>query len=385
MFGLPTIWGGQPRERERERRGESDTARGGLTSFPSSLPSSSLRSDPMSKCFSFTSFRDRLYRLTFTNAGLRQATTVLHGGSTTVQWWVPRSPDPSKQSLLLLHGFGANATWQWSDHLRPLLGRFNVYVPDLLFFGGSSTSYTDRSESFQAECVAASMDRLGISRPASLVGISYGGFVGYRLAAAHPDAIDRVVLCCAGVSVDQADLGKEGLFVVSDVEEAGEILVPQTPDRLRQLMRLSFVRPPAAVPSCFLSDFIDVMCTEYVEEKKGLIRELIRDRKFSELPKITQVLPLRGVRSVEKKSIGTSYVKIFYSMQKTLIVWGEQDQIFPLELGHRLNRHLEENSRLVVIKNAGHAVNLEKPKEFCKHLKAFLANEPLKDHTNKAE
>ncbi|KAK1308155.1 hypothetical protein QJS10_CPA09g00606 [Acorus calamus] len=312
----------------------------------------------MSKCFSFTSFRDRLYRLTFTNAGLRQATTVLHGGSTTVQWWVPRSPDPSKQSLLLLHGFGANATWQWSDHLRPLLGRFNVYVPDLLFFGGSSTSSTDRSESFQAECVAASMDRLGISRPASLVAISYGGFVGYRLAAAHPDAIDRIVLCCAGVSVDQADLGKDGLFVVSDVEEAVEILVPQTPDRLRQLMRLSFVRPPAAVPSCFLSDFIDVMCSEYVEEKKGLIRELMRDRKFSELPKITQ---------------------------KTLIVWGEQDQIFPLELGHRLNRHLEENSRLVVIKNAGHAINLEKPKEFCKHLKAFLANEPSKDHTNKAE
>lgn len=27
---------------------------------------------------------------------------------------------------------------------------------------------------------------------------------------------------------------------------------------------------------------------------------------------------------------------------------------------------------MVIIKNAGHAVNLEKPKEFGKHLKAFL-------------
>ncbi|KAL5982208.1 hypothetical protein ACLOJK_016278 [Asimina triloba] len=59
-------------------------------------------------------------------------------------------------------------------------------------------------------------------------------------------------------------------------------------------------------------------------------------------------------------------------MQPTLIIWGEEDRIFPLELAHRLNRLLEGNSELVVIKHAGHAVNLEKTKEFCKHLKAFL-------------
>lgn len=31
-----------------------------------------------------------------------------------------------------------------------------------------------------------------------------------------------------------------------------------------------------------------------------------------------------------------------------------------------------ESSQLVIIKNAGHAVNLEKAKEFAKHLKSFL-------------
>jgi len=36
------------------------------------------------------------------------------------------------------------------------------------------------------------------------------------------------------------------------------------------------------------------------------------------------------------------------------------------------SRHIGENAQMVVIKNAGHAVNLEKPKEFGKHLKAFL-------------
>lgn len=35
-------------------------------------------------------------------------------------------------------------------------------------------------------------------------------------------------------------------------------------------------------------------------------------------------------------------------------------------------RHIGESARLVTIENAGHAVNIEKPKEFVKHLKSFL-------------
>ena len=35
-------------------------------------------------------------------------------------------------------------------------------------------------------------------------------------------------------------------------------------------------------------------------------------------------------------------------------------------------RHVGESAEIVVIKNAGHAVNIEKPKEFIKHLKSFL-------------
>ena len=82
-----------------------------------------------------------------------------------------------------------------------------------------------------------------------------------------------------------------------------------------------------------------------------------------------------------------------------MVIWGEEDQIFPLELGYRLkryihhlgftifykwnndlciflkwwwSRHIGENAEIVVIKKAGHAVNLEKSKEFLKHLKSFL-------------
>ncbi|KAL5982207.1 hypothetical protein ACLOJK_016277 [Asimina triloba] len=209
----------------------------------------------MSKCFSFTASRDWCYRATFSSAGLQPTTTDL-GDGTNIHCWAPRVIKAHRPALLLIHGFGASAIWQWSDALRPLLSRYNVYVPDLIFFGDSYTSRPERSESFQAECMVKLMQSMGVRR-LSLVGISYGGFVGYRIAADYPELVEKVVLCCAGVCLEAKDLD-EGLFVVKDVNDAADLLMPQTPEKLRELVKLSFYKPQRSMPSCFLTDFIDV-------------------------------------------------------------------------------------------------------------------------------
>ncbi|KAL2906084.1 putative hydrolase YugF [Bienertia sinuspersici] len=101
-----------------------------------------------------------------------------------------------------------------------------------------------------------------------------------------------------------------------------------------------------------------VMCTENRVERKQLIEALHKDRKLANLPKINQ---------------------------NTLIIWGEHDQIFPIELGHRLKsmcRYIGESAELVTIKKAGHAVNLEKPKVIYKNMKSFLLNSPTINASN---
>lgn len=296
----------------------------------------------MAGCFSFTATRDRCFRYSFSSAGLKSTTTDL-GDSTIMHCWAPKAHKDSKPTLLLLHGIGANAMWQWNDFISPLTHRFNVYVPDLLFFGDSHTGCPDRSEAFQARCVASLIQAHGVHKT-SVVGISYGGFVAYSLAAQFPERVEKVVLCCAGVCLEERDMD-EGMFQVKTVEEAVEILLPQTPQKMKQLVQLTFAKPIKLMPTCFLNDFIHVMCTENRQERKELIEALHKDRKLSNLPKITQ---------------------------PTLIIWGEQDLVFPMELAHRLKRHLGDNAQLVVIKNAGHALNVEKPKEMYKHLKSFL-------------
>lgn len=191
----------------------------------------------------------------FSNASLRSVTIDL-GDGTVMHCWIPKNVIQTKPNLLLVHGFGANAMWQYGEHLRQFTARFNVYVPDLVFFGESYTTRPDRTEAFQARCLMTLMETLN-ARKMSLVGVSYGGFVGYSMAVQFPEAMEKLVLCCTGVCLEEKDL-ERGLFRVSDLDEAASILYPQTPERLKELIQLSFVKPARGVPSCFLSDFIDV-------------------------------------------------------------------------------------------------------------------------------
>ncbi|XP_008219440.1 PREDICTED: lipase 3 isoform X1 [Prunus mume] len=296
-------------------------------------------------CFSLTESKNSCHRSTFARAGLRSAITDIKDGGTTMHCWVPQSPNPSKRNLLLIHGLGVNAMWQFVDLLRHVTPHFNVYVPDLLFFGESFTTRPDRSESFQAECVMRVMEAHSVRR-LSLLGLSYGGFVGYSLAAKYKEAVERVVICCAAVCLEEKDI-REGVFPISDLDEAASILVPQTPQKLRELIKYTFFKPPplGLIPSCLLMDFIEAMYTEHVKEQKELIMAVPKNRKLSDLPKIPQ---------------------------PTLILWGEHDQVFPLEFAYKLKRHLGENAELVVIKDAGHAINVQKPKEYYNHIKSFL-------------
>uniref|UniRef100_A0A7N0ZUK6 AB hydrolase-1 domain-containing protein n=1 Tax=Kalanchoe fedtschenkoi TaxID=63787 RepID=A0A7N0ZUK6_KALFE len=298
----------------------------------------------MAACISFTSLRDRIYRTSFSNAGLRSSTADL-GDGTVIHSWVPRKVKPHNPSLVLIHGFGANAMWQWDEFVAKFSPRFNVYVPDMIFFGDSYTTCADRSEGFQARCLMEALRKWGVGR-LSVVGVSYGGFVAYSLAAQFGEEVERVVLVCAGVCLEEKDV-EDGMFVVNNVDEASSILMPQRAEKLRELLKLSFYRPMKNVPACFLNDFINVMCKENLQERKELIDTLLKGRKLSQLPKIHQ---------------------------PTLVIWGEHDQIFPLELAHRLVSYLDGKPELVVIKKAGHAVNVEKPKKMYKHIKAFLGD-----------
>ncbi|CAN6902512.1 unnamed protein product [Brassica oleracea] len=276
-----------------------------------------------------------LYFLVFCD--LRPVTVDLDDGETTVHFWISGHRRISRPNLVMLHGYGGNSKWQFVHQVSDLSKSFNLFIPDLVFFGKSYTKNADRSVEIQARSIAGGLKKLGCDGTGrgriSVYSISYGGFVAYKMAEMWPEMMEKLVIVSSGVGFTQqqktAEMRKHG-------GDCSKMLVPKTPVDLRMLVKIStntgltFVH---WIPDFILSQFIAVMYENNRQELLELAKNLL-EREEAELHVISQ---------------------------KTLIVWGDKDKVFPLEHGYRLQRHLQ-NSRLEIIKETGHAVNVEAPK-----------------------
>ncbi|PKU66484.1 Membrane-associated 30 kDa protein, chloroplastic [Dendrobium catenatum] len=118
--------------------------------------------------------------LLFRICGLSTRTLTIDVGggntATSLHIWIPRCRRPQKHTFLLIHRFGGNSKWQFHRQIGPLSRSFDLYIPDLVYFGRSLSSSGERSVGFQSQCVSAAMRGLGVEKY-SVAGISYGGFV----------------------------------------------------------------------------------------------------------------------------------------------------------------------------------------------------------------
>ena len=81
--------------------------------------------------------------------------------------------------------------------------------------------------------------------------------MAYSMVAQFPAVVEKVVIVSAAVCMEERDI-VEGRFNVPSLEVAAELLLPQTPEKLKELMNMTLTKPPKFVPNCFLYDFIQV-------------------------------------------------------------------------------------------------------------------------------
>ncbi|GBG60987.1 hypothetical protein CBR_g18583 [Chara braunii] len=248
--------------------------------------------------------------------------------------------------LVLIHGFGATALFQWPEQVKELSSVFDLYVPDLLFFGKSTTRRPERSETFQAECLLKLLTKLSVGQ-FNIVGLSYGGFVAFRMAALEPDRVKKVVVTdCPGAVMTKDDY--QELLKRCGVKNITDLLLPKRPKDLRRLLELAYHRP-RWLPVCVLMDAYHALFTDMVDEKRELLQAVMT------------YLDDPPVKDLEGLS------------QQFLIVWGERDVVFPVELATRLAQSLgSTRARIAILEDSGHVPQLEHPKEYNQLLKNFL-------------
>ncbi|MDX1566697.1 MAG: alpha/beta fold hydrolase [Longimicrobiales bacterium] len=250
--------------------------------------------------------------------------------------------------LVLVHGFGGHGhTWRfWTPRLA---ASYRVFLVDLKGHGASPKPDDDRYSPFdQAELLVQTL-RARSLEDATLVGHSLGG--GVVLAAAlqlldtEPGRVRSLVLVSAATRPQEIPryIGWARKPVI------GRVFLRLVPPRLLMRWALrSIVYDPADVTP------------EQIEAYAEPITSW-RDRRAL----------LKGARQIVPENADEVVARYGSVDVPTLLLWGREDTVVPVELGRELERTLPK-ARLEVVEECGHLPQEERPQATLNAVLDFL-------------
>lgn len=246
--------------------------------------------------------------------------------------------------LVMLHGGGPGATG-WSNfkqNLPAFSSRFRVLLVDQPQFGLSDKPETkEQFNVVAARAVRDLLDALDVPR-AHFLGNSLGGGTAFRFALDYPDRAERLVL-----------MGPGGACI--------PVLSPEPTEGVKLLG--NFLAPPGPSREK-LEAFVRIM----VYDQSLVTEELIEERyKVASDPSVVRGL-VNFLTTVmgpgeEQRTKGEIWREIDRVEHRTLITWGRDDRVLPLD-GALFMLHRMQDARLHVFPRCGHWAQLEHAREF---------------------
>ncbi len=228
--------------------------------------------------------------------------------------------------VVLLHGMLGDLS-NWTATISFLRERgFRVIVPVLPVY---DLPLRQTSVQGLVEYVHGFFQAAGIER-AVLVGNSLGGHVALMFARTYPEQVVGLILS-----------GASGIY---EVNIGASVPRRQDRDYIRERAAITFYSPEHATD-------------ELVEEMYRIVNDRARVVRLIQM-----------ARATKSESVQEHLEAIF---APTLLVWGRDDVITPIDVGAQFERSLP-HARLVVIDECGHAPMLERPDAFNEHVHAFL-------------
>jgi pimeloyl-ACP methyl ester carboxylesterase len=248
----------------------------------------------------------------------------------------------SGPALVLIHGmFGDHLDWE--PVLEPLSRRHRVIAMDLPGFGDSEKPDRDYTGEFFVAALQELLHALGVER-ATVVGNSFGGILAVLWTLAHPQTVERLVLISSGGL--RAFGGEEKQLAVERMSE--ENLLGLTVPVQRLLLGPIFA-------------------------KSGPIQERYfakQDAKLgrADFPAYARVL----VRSIHLVLSQYLLERLREIRCPTLLLWGDHDLIFPVELARHALEQLPDG-RLKIVPGGAHALQLDCPEDVVAAIEEFLS------------
>ena len=245
--------------------------------------------------------------------------------------------DRSGEAIIFLHGY--SDSWFSFGGVLPLLSpEYHAFALTQRGHGDSDKPqccYTP--EDFAAD-VDAFMDAVSIEE-ATVVGASTGALFAQRVALSYPHRVSRLVLVGAQTPANEANEAVMGLQ-----EEVRVLEDPVPPEFVRAFQESTTYQ---SVPQ----EFLDTVVSESLKLPARVWRDYLEGAVLS---------------------IDHDYVLALGEIAvPTLILWGEQDPLFPREEQERLAAAIP-GATLKVYPETGHAVHWDRPEWVVRDLEEFM-------------
>ena len=237
------------------------------------------------------------------------------------------------EPLLIFHDEIGDRTWL--NYHQQLAQDYNLVLPSHSGFGATQRREWIVSMRDLAGWYLELMDDLGLGQ-VNAIGFSMGGWLAAEIASMCPHAFKKLALVGPmGIRPPTGEIYDMFLVVAKQVIAAGFL----NPDSVPEFAALC---PDEPTP-----EQIDVWEDARVEASR------LGWKPYMHNPSLPNLL--HRIKSLP-----------------TLIIWGQQDGIVPVSAGQVYQESIKD-SRLAVVENCGHRVEVEKSDEFVRLVKEFLS------------
>jgi 2-hydroxy-6-oxonona-2,4-dienedioate hydrolase len=231
----------------------------------------------------------------------------------------------------------------WEPVLEPLSESYRVIAPDLPGFGGSSKPRREYSAEFFVSILSELFRQLELETVV-LFGNSFGGQIAILYALAHPESVSNLVLVNSG-GFREYSPAEKALTEMRFSERALSTLTPE----INALLFSGVFTKSSETSVRYLQKQNDKLAwadyPNYAHAVASSIRLSLNSYLLDRLPEVSC---------------------------PTLLVWGEKDQVLPVEQARAAFSRLRLGE-LKLIPGCGHSPQMECPYKFLDCVRPFLS------------
>jgi pimeloyl-ACP methyl ester carboxylesterase len=239
--------------------------------------------------------------------------------------------------VVLLHGgFGFDSR-SWRRQLDALTDEVTAIAWDMPGSGQSGDPPETWSAADYAHTLAAFIGALGLDHP-HVLGLSFGSALALELYRWHPEIPQSLILASAyagwagSLSPDEVAQRKDKVMRALDLP----------PQEWARIWAPSMLAPSA--PSALVDEVEKALATFHPTGQRAMLHAFADQDLRDVLPQVA--VP-------------------------TLLLYGERDARSPVRVGEELHARIP-GSRLVVVPDVGHMINLEAPRRFDDEVRQFI-------------